>query len=68
MRGTKTREEQKQMIWGENINIQFKEMPEVHATSIQTFQPFKITALTDLTYFVEYRMMMVVNSKVHFGQ
>ena len=38
-----SREEQKQMFWGENINLQFKEMPEVHATSIQTFQPFKIT-------------------------
>ena len=56
------------MIWGENINIQFKERPEVHATHIQTFQPFKMTALTDLTYFVEYRMMVVVNRKVHFGQ
>ena len=56
------------MFWDENINIQFTEMPEVHATSIQTFQPFKMTALTDLTYFVEYRMMVVVNSKVHFGQ
>ena len=56
------------MFLGENINIQFKERPEVHATSIQTIQPSKMTALTDLTYFVEYRMMVVVNSKVQFGQ